>query len=86
MKPIKSVAIAVTLLPLYGCASLPSFSDLFHPEPTTADFITRATVYQRHGYFPVDELAAVSERIAAAAVTEPQRLLRRFVELAEPGV
>ena len=35
MKPIKATAIAVTLLPLYGCASLPSFSDLFHPEPTT---------------------------------------------------
>jgi GMP synthase (glutamine-hydrolysing) len=57
----------------------------FHPEPTTADFVTRATVYQRHGYFPVDELAAVSERIAAATVTEPRRLLRRFVELADPG-
>jgi GMP synthase (glutamine-hydrolysing) len=39
-------------------------------------------VYRHHGYFPARELRAVSERLAAASVTEPQRMLRRFVELA----
>lgn len=55
----------------------------FHPEPTTADFAQRAAVYQRHGYFPAGEYAAVAAALAAATVTEPQRLLRRFVELAD---
>jgi GMP synthase (glutamine-hydrolysing) len=56
----------------------------FHPEPTTAEFVERATIYQRHGYFPVEELDLVAARVAAASVTEPQRLLRRFLELADP--
>jgi GMP synthase (glutamine-hydrolysing) len=55
----------------------------FHPEPTTDDFARRAAVYQRHGYFPPGEYAAVAASLAAASVTEPQRLLRRFVELAD---
>lgn len=54
----------------------------FHPEPTTADFARRATIYQRHGYFPPAEFAAVIAALEAATVTAPQRLLRRFVELA----
>lgn len=54
----------------------------FHPEPTTADFALRATIYQRHGYFPPAEFAAVIAALEAATVTAPQRLLRRFVELA----
>jgi GMP synthase (glutamine-hydrolysing) len=53
----------------------------FHPEPTTADFARRAAVYQQHGYFPAGEYAAVAASLAAATVTEPRRLLRRFVEL-----
>jgi GMP synthase (glutamine-hydrolysing) len=55
----------------------------FHPEPTTADFARRATIYQRHGYFPVGEYAAVIAALDAATVTEPQRLLQRFVEVAD---
>jgi GMP synthase (glutamine-hydrolysing) len=47
------------------------------------DFVARAQVYRHHGYFPARELRAVSERLAAASVTEPQRMLRRFVELAD---
>ena len=47
------------------------------------DFVARAEVYRHHGYFPASDLREVSERLAAASVTEPQRLLRRFVELAE---
>lgn len=55
----------------------------FHPEVSASDFVARAQVYRHHGYFPASELRAVSDRLAAASVTEPQRMLRRFVELAD---
>jgi GMP synthase (glutamine-hydrolysing) len=55
----------------------------FHPEVSASDFVARAQVYRHHGYFPASELRAVSERLAAASVTEPQRMLRRFAELAD---
>ena len=58
------------------------YATQFHPEVTTGDFIARAEVYRHHGYFPARELRQVSERLAAASVTEPRRMLRRFVELA----
>jgi GMP synthase (glutamine-hydrolysing) len=59
------------------------YATQFHPEVTTADFVARAQVYRNHGYFPARELRQVSERLAAASVTEPRRMLRRFVELAD---
>ena len=52
----------------------------FHPEPTPQQLIERARVYQNHGYFAVDELTAVEDRIAAGDVDAPRRLLRAFVE------
>ena len=55
----------------------------FHPEVSASDFVLRAQVYRHHGYFPASELRAVSERLDAASVTEPQRMLHRFVELAD---
>lgn len=58
------------------------YATQFHPEVSTADFIARARVYRHHGYFPAHELTAVERRLAEASVTEPQRLLRRFAELA----
>lgn len=58
------------------------YATQFHPEVSTADFIARAQVYRHHGYFPASELREVGERLAAASVTEPQRMLRRFAELA----
>jgi GMP synthase (glutamine-hydrolysing) len=59
------------------------YATQFHPEVSAADFVARAQVYRNHGYFPASELRAVSDRLAAASVTEPQRILRRFVELAD---
>lgn len=59
------------------------YATQFHPEVSTHDFVARAQVYRHHGYFPAGELRAVSERLAAASVTQPQRMLRRFVELAD---
>ncbi|WP_157002181.1 glutamine amidotransferase [Agromyces laixinhei] len=58
------------------------YATQFHPEVSTTDFIARAQVYRHHGYFPASELREVGERLAAASVTEPQRMLRRFAELA----
>lgn len=66
---------------LYRAGSV--LASQFHPEPTTDDFARRAAVYQRHGYFPQAEYDTVAAALAAAVVTEPQRLLRRFVELAD---
>jgi GMP synthase (glutamine-hydrolysing) len=59
------------------------YATQFHPEVSADDFIARSKVYRHHGYFPASELRAVTERLAAASVTEPQRILRRFVELAD---
>ena len=54
-----------------------------HPEVSIDDFIARARVYRHHGYFPAHELDLLVQRLGAASVTEPGRMLRRFVELAE---
>jgi GMP synthase (glutamine-hydrolysing) len=59
------------------------YATQFHPEVSAEDFIARAVVYRHHGYFPADELDAFNARVAAASVTEPRRMLRRFVELAD---
>ena len=59
------------------------YATQFHPEVNAADFIGRAHVYRNHGYFPADELDAFTELVTAASVTEPPRILRRFVELAD---
>lgn len=59
------------------------YATQFHPEVSAGDFVARAQVYRHHGYFPASELREVSERLAAASVTEPQRLLHRFVHLAD---
>ncbi|WP_127794305.1 glutamine amidotransferase [Agromyces sp. LHK192] len=59
------------------------YATQFHPEVSPTDFAARAAVYRHHGYFPASELAAVRERLAEASVVEPERILRRFVELAD---
>lgn len=53
----------------------------FHPEVTGDDFAARAVIYQHHGYFTQAELDIVSQRLRGAEVTEPARILHRFVEL-----
>lgn len=59
------------------------YATQFHPEVTTDDFVARAQIYRHHGYFPASELREVSRRVGTASVTEPQHLMRRFVELAD---
>ncbi|WP_400996299.1 glutamine amidotransferase [Agromyces sp. GXQ0307] len=58
------------------------YATQFHPEVSAADFIARAGVYRHHGYFPAHELEALRDRVNSVSVTEPQRMLRRFVEVA----
>ena len=73
----------VSPVQLYRAGSV--LASQFHPEPTTEDFVSRAVVYARHGYFAEHELAQVSARLRAATVTDPARLLRRFAELHADG-
>jgi GMP synthase (glutamine-hydrolysing) len=54
----------------------------FHPEPTTQDFVDRATTYSRYGYFDERELPTLAEAILRAEITEPRKLLQGFVALA----
>jgi GMP synthase (glutamine-hydrolysing) len=55
----------------------------FHPEPTTEDFVARATAYEAYGYFPPAELEAIARTVWGASVTAPRLLLPRFVARAE---
>ena len=68
---------------LYRAGSV--LASQFHPEPTTEEFVERATIYRRHGYFGEEELETVAARTRAATVTEPTRLLARFAELHSGG-
>jgi len=52
----------------------------FHPEPTTQEFVERATTYSRYGYFEEHELGTLAEAILRAEVTEPRKLLQGFVQ------
>lgn len=54
----------------------------FHPEVTTQEFAERSNVYRSHGYFEEAEYELVTARMRAATVTEPQKLLARFVAAA----
>ncbi|QEO15096.1 glutamine amidotransferase [Agromyces intestinalis] len=58
------------------------YATQFHPEVTTDSFRARATLYRDYGYFPSSELDAIAEVVRGTTVTEPLRLLQRFVELA----
>ena len=64
---------------LYRAGSV--LASQFHPEPTTADFIERATVYARHGYFAEAELPSIAAALRGAEVAAPAALLRRFAEI-----
>jgi GMP synthase (glutamine-hydrolysing) len=61
------------------------YATQFHPEVLPQDFIARAHVYKEHGYFPAHELELVAARLAASVVTEPPRIMARFVQLHGAG-
>ena len=89
VKRIKATAIAVSLLPLYGCASLPSFAELnpldglFHPEPTTPVAPAKAVAQSKLGATePQNVESAMAEAQAARKsgdLTKATRILSQLV-------
>jgi GMP synthase (glutamine-hydrolysing) len=57
------------------------YATQFHPELDVPGLQTRIDVYRDYGYFEPHEAAWVKATAAQSAVSEPPRLLRRFVEL-----
>ncbi len=86
---------AVTRLPrgavlLAGSAACPVqafrlgrhvYATQFHPELDVEGLCTRVDVYRHYGYFEPAGADRIKEAARAALVTEPPRLLARFVEL-----
>ena len=56
------------------------YATQFHPEVDADVFAERIRVYGDRGYFAPEEAQALTEACFAAEVTQPERILRRFVE------
>ena len=61
------------------------YATQFHPEPTTKAFTERMAVYRDDGYFAAEDYDLIAERVLAASVTEPARLLRAFARAFGPA-
>ena len=57
------------------------YATQFHPELDNDALCQRIDVYRHHGYFDPAEVDEVLRRAREGVVTEPPRLLARFVEL-----
>jgi GMP synthase (glutamine-hydrolysing) len=57
------------------------YATQFHPELDVDSIIMRIETYREFGYFEPDEGAELIRLARAAVVTEPPRILARFVEL-----
>ena len=57
------------------------YATQFHPELDSDGLATRVEVYRDFGYFRDDEIASILHIAETSVVTEPERLLARFVEL-----
>ncbi|MXX90947.1 MAG: glutamine amidotransferase [Boseongicola sp. SB0677_bin_26] len=55
------------------------YATQFHPEADGKVFADRIRIYREFGYFPPEEAAALAAACMAADVTEPERILERFV-------
>ncbi|TNF23231.1 MAG: glutamine amidotransferase [Rhodobacteraceae bacterium] len=55
------------------------YATQFHPEADGRGFETRIRIYRNHGYFPPETADELIEMCHAADVTQPERILRRFV-------
>lgn len=56
------------------------YATQFHPEADGAVFEARIRTYRNHGYFPPETADALIATCHAAKVTQPEHILRRFVE------
>ena len=61
------------------------YATQFHPELDVEGLCRRIEVYRHHGYFDPAELDEVLARARTGVVTEPPRLLSRFVRLYARG-
>jgi GMP synthase (glutamine-hydrolysing) len=57
------------------------YATQFHPELDLQGIITRTEVYQHFGYFEPHLAHEIVDRSRTAVITEPPRILERFVEL-----
>lgn len=57
------------------------YATQFHPELDVEGIVTRIHVYADYGYFDPPDAATLVAGARAAVVTEPPRMLARFVEL-----
>jgi GMP synthase (glutamine-hydrolysing) len=57
------------------------YATQFHPELDVDGLVTRIETYRHFGYFEPDEGAELIRLARAAVVTQPPRILARFVEL-----
>ena len=57
------------------------YATQFHPELDVVELVRRIEAYQHHGYFDPGELEDVIAGARSGVVTEPTKLLGRFVEL-----
>ena len=55
------------------------YATQFHPELDVAGIVTRIRVYQHHGYYPPETMQEIIDRVSAATVTWPPRILANFV-------
>lgn len=56
------------------------YATQFHPEADGAVFADRIRIYKGHGYFAPDEAETLTNACLSADVTQPERILRRFVD------
>ncbi len=57
------------------------YATQFHPELDVVELVRRIEAYQHHGYFEPHQLDDVIATARTGVVTEPPKLLARFVEL-----
>jgi GMP synthase (glutamine-hydrolysing) len=56
------------------------YATQFHPELDAEGIVVRTEAYRDHGYFPPDQADELIRLARSAVVTEPPRILSRFVE------
>lgn len=56
------------------------YATQFHPELDADGLELRVNIYKHHGYFEPDEVNRLTAIARAATITEPEKILRRFVQ------
>ncbi|MDL9978508.1 glutamine amidotransferase-related protein [Microbacterium sp. ASV49] len=56
------------------------YATQFHPEASTRAFTERMAIYRDDGYFASADYDVLAQRVLAASVTEPMRIVRAFAQ------